>query len=171
MPTASNSREYEFPHELWDKFTEAGLHAIGIDEEYGGQGGDIISQMILCRRAGSFPGGLDVGVGHLFVLRGQVGRALRLGAAEAGTPSPTRQRRDQVCHRIHGAGGRHRSARRDDNDPRSGAGTDGSSTARRSGPRRPTSPTTCCYWLAPSPSPPRRARVPQCSWYLRNRTA
>ena len=42
-------QEYEFPHELWDKFTEAGLHAIGIDEEYGGQGGDIISQMILCR--------------------------------------------------------------------------------------------------------------------------
>ena len=42
-------QEYEFPHELWDKFTEAGFHAIGIDEKYGGQGGDIISQMILCR--------------------------------------------------------------------------------------------------------------------------
>ncbi len=42
-------QEYEFPHELWDKFTEAGFHGIGIDEKYGGQGGDIISQMILCR--------------------------------------------------------------------------------------------------------------------------
>ncbi len=42
-------QEHEFPHELWDKFTEAGFHAIGIDEKYGGQGGDIISQMILCR--------------------------------------------------------------------------------------------------------------------------
>jgi alkylation response protein AidB-like acyl-CoA dehydrogenase len=42
-------REHEFPHELWDKFTEMGLHAIGIDEEYGGQGGDIVTQMILTR--------------------------------------------------------------------------------------------------------------------------
>jgi acyl-CoA dehydrogenase len=42
-------QEHEFPHELWDKFTKAGFHAISIDEEYGGQGGDIITQMILCR--------------------------------------------------------------------------------------------------------------------------
>jgi acyl-CoA dehydrogenase len=42
-------QEHEFPHELWDKLTKAGFHAIGIDEEYGGQGGDIITQMILCR--------------------------------------------------------------------------------------------------------------------------
>ena len=42
-------QEHEFPHELWDKFTDAGFHAIGIDEKYGGQGGDIITQMILCR--------------------------------------------------------------------------------------------------------------------------
>jgi len=42
-------REHDFPHELWDKFTEAGFHGIGVDEEYGGQGGDIVSQMILCR--------------------------------------------------------------------------------------------------------------------------
>jgi acyl-CoA dehydrogenase len=42
-------QEHEFPHELWDKFTDAGFHAVGIDEKYGGQGGDIVSQMILCR--------------------------------------------------------------------------------------------------------------------------
>ena len=42
-------REHEWPEELWDKFTEAGLHGIGIDEEYGGQGGDIVTQMLLCR--------------------------------------------------------------------------------------------------------------------------
>ena len=42
-------QEHEWPEELWDKMTQAGLHAIGIDEEYGGQGGDIVTQMILCR--------------------------------------------------------------------------------------------------------------------------
>jgi alkylation response protein AidB-like acyl-CoA dehydrogenase len=41
--------EHNYPFELWDKFTEAGFHGIGIAEEYGGQGGDIITQMILAR--------------------------------------------------------------------------------------------------------------------------
>jgi acyl-CoA dehydrogenase len=68
-------REHEWPEELWDKFTKMGLHAIGVDEEYGGQGGDIITQMLLCRElarslAGltwvwgisSFSGGKSVGL-------------------------------------------------------------------------------------------------------------
>jgi acyl-CoA dehydrogenase len=37
----------EFPWDLWDKFGEAGLTGIGIEEEYGGQGGGIIEQVIL----------------------------------------------------------------------------------------------------------------------------
>jgi acyl-CoA dehydrogenase len=41
--------EENFPFALWDKFTAAGFHGIGIPEEYGGQGGDIITQMILAR--------------------------------------------------------------------------------------------------------------------------
>lgn len=41
--------EHEFPHELWDRMTKADLHGIGIPEEYGGQGGDIITQMLLAR--------------------------------------------------------------------------------------------------------------------------
>ena len=41
--------EHHFPHALWDKFTEAGFHGIGLPEEYGGQGGDILTQMILAR--------------------------------------------------------------------------------------------------------------------------
>ena len=41
--------EHNFPHALWDKFTEAGFHGIGLPEEYGGQGGDILTQMILAR--------------------------------------------------------------------------------------------------------------------------
>ena len=68
-------RESEYPFELWDKFTAAGYHGIGIDEEYGGQGGDILIQMLLARElarplAGlawiwgitSFAGGKSIGV-------------------------------------------------------------------------------------------------------------
>jgi acyl-CoA dehydrogenase len=36
-----------FPYDLWDKLTEGDLHGIGISEEYGGQGGGIIEQMIV----------------------------------------------------------------------------------------------------------------------------
>ena len=67
--------EHNYPFALWDKFTEAGFHGIGIPEEYGGQGGDVITQMILARElarslAGltwvwgitSFAGGKSVGL-------------------------------------------------------------------------------------------------------------
>src|SRR5262245_20356098 len=42
-------KEDEYPFELWDKFTEGGFHALGIPEEYGGAGGDIIMQVIAAR--------------------------------------------------------------------------------------------------------------------------
>src|ERR1700729_679826 len=67
--------ESEFPHALWDKMTKAGFHGIGIPEEHGGQGGDIVTQMLLARAlarslAGltwvwgitSFAGGKSVGI-------------------------------------------------------------------------------------------------------------
>lgn len=38
----------EFPRALFEKMAEAGLHGIGVDERYGGQGGDIIDQVIVC---------------------------------------------------------------------------------------------------------------------------
>ena len=41
--------EHEYPFELWDKMTAAGFHGIGIDEAYGGQGGDILTQVVLGR--------------------------------------------------------------------------------------------------------------------------
>jgi acyl-CoA dehydrogenase len=50
--------EHEFPHELFDKLGAAGFHAIGIDEEYGGQGGDVVTQMILARELARSLGGL-----------------------------------------------------------------------------------------------------------------
>lgn len=68
-------KEFEYPFELWDKMTEAGLHGIGIDEQYGGSGGDTVVQVITARElarslAGltwtwgisSFAGGKSVGL-------------------------------------------------------------------------------------------------------------
>lgn len=50
--------EHSYPFELWDKFTEAGLHGVGIDENYGGQGGDVLMQMLLARELSRTLGGL-----------------------------------------------------------------------------------------------------------------
>jgi acyl-CoA dehydrogenase len=50
--------EHNYPHVLWDKFTEAGFHGVGIPEEYGGQGGDVIMQMVLARELARSLGGL-----------------------------------------------------------------------------------------------------------------
>src|SRR5277367_4764647 len=51
-------REEQYPFELWDKFTAAGFHGIGIEEEYGGQGGDIVMQMIFARELARTLGGM-----------------------------------------------------------------------------------------------------------------
>src|ERR1700733_4661578 len=37
----------DFPWALWQKFGDLGLTGVGIPEEYGGQGGGIIEQVIL----------------------------------------------------------------------------------------------------------------------------
>mgnify|MGYP003123093527 CR=1 FL=1 len=50
--------EHNYPFELWDKFTEAGLHGVGIDEKFGGQGGDVLMQMLLARELSRTLGGL-----------------------------------------------------------------------------------------------------------------
>tara|TARA_R110002110_G_scaffold61833_2_gene173037 strand:+ start:3125 stop:4288 length:1164 start_codon:yes stop_codon:yes gene_type:complete len=52
------AKEHDYPFELWDKFTEAGFHGIGIDEAYGGQGGDVLIQMVLARELARSLGGL-----------------------------------------------------------------------------------------------------------------
>jgi acyl-CoA dehydrogenase len=69
------SKEHEFPHELWSQMAAAGFHAIGIEERYGGAGGDVTTQVVLARElarslAGltwvwgisSFAGGKSVGL-------------------------------------------------------------------------------------------------------------
>lgn len=50
--------EHNYPFELWDKFTEAGFHGVGIAEEYDGQGGDVLMQMLLARELARSLGGL-----------------------------------------------------------------------------------------------------------------
>ena len=55
---ALERNEHEYPFALWDKLTAAGFHGIGIDEEYGGQGGDIVMQMTFARELARTLGGL-----------------------------------------------------------------------------------------------------------------
>lgn len=50
--------EHNYPFELWEKFTKAGFHGLGISEEYGGIGGDLLMQMILARALSRSLGGL-----------------------------------------------------------------------------------------------------------------
>ena len=42
-------QEHIFPQELWDKLSAFGAHGIGIPEEYGGQGGSIVTQTLFAR--------------------------------------------------------------------------------------------------------------------------
>jgi alkylation response protein AidB-like acyl-CoA dehydrogenase len=50
--------EHNYPFALWDKFSEAGFHGVGISEAYEGQGGDVMTQMILARELARSLGGL-----------------------------------------------------------------------------------------------------------------
>jgi alkylation response protein AidB-like acyl-CoA dehydrogenase len=50
--------EHNYPFALWDKLTEAGFHGVGIPEEYEGQGGDVVMQMLLARELARTLGGL-----------------------------------------------------------------------------------------------------------------
>jgi acyl-CoA dehydrogenase len=51
-------KEYEYPFELWDALAQAGYHGLGIDERYGGQGGDTVDTSILTRELARNLGGL-----------------------------------------------------------------------------------------------------------------
>ena|SRR5450631_1290455 len=46
---ALERREHQFPGELWDKIVEGGFSGLGVAEEYGGLGGDILTQAIFMR--------------------------------------------------------------------------------------------------------------------------
>ncbi|MDN5749008.1 MAG: acyl-CoA/acyl-ACP dehydrogenase [Pseudonocardia sp.] len=52
-------REYQYPYELWEGMAEAGFHAMGIDEDYGGQGGNAVDTAVLARELARSLGGLS----------------------------------------------------------------------------------------------------------------
>jgi acyl-CoA dehydrogenase len=56
---AMEADEGTFPVGLWDDLAQAGFHGLGISEEYGGQGGDSITQSILARELTRQLGGLS----------------------------------------------------------------------------------------------------------------
>lgn len=51
-------REHEYPQALWDKLAAEGYHGVGIPEEYGGLGGDIIIQALFMREFARTAAGL-----------------------------------------------------------------------------------------------------------------
>ena len=55
---AWEAKEHHYPHEVWDLMSEQGLHAIGLPEEYGGTGPDVISQVIVGRELSRTLGGM-----------------------------------------------------------------------------------------------------------------
>jgi len=50
----------EFPRELYRRLGAAGLYGIGVTEEYGGQGGGIVEQVIVCEELARSLAGLSV---------------------------------------------------------------------------------------------------------------
>jgi acyl-CoA dehydrogenase len=50
-------REFDYPHELFGKMADAGFHGIGVAEEYGGQGGTELDQVLLIRELSRSLGG------------------------------------------------------------------------------------------------------------------
>jgi acyl-CoA dehydrogenase len=51
-------RESAYPHELWEKLAEGGYHGVSVPAEYGGRGGDNVTQMLLARGLGRSLAGL-----------------------------------------------------------------------------------------------------------------
>src|SRR5437763_287108 len=57
-------KEHEYPFELWDKLSAAGFHAIGIPEEYGGEGVTIAELPKLGMRS---MGSCEVGMNNVLI--------------------------------------------------------------------------------------------------------
>ncbi|OYY72848.1 acyl-CoA dehydrogenase family protein [Sphingomonas sp. 28-63-12] len=55
---ALEADEENYPYALWDKLKEQGFFGIGIPEEWGGLGGDVVMQMIFAREFSRTAGGL-----------------------------------------------------------------------------------------------------------------
>ena len=124
--------------------------ALSVPEEYGGEGGDVLTQMVLarelCRSLGglSWVWGLTSFAGSKSV--GLYGTRRAEGALAAGD----RRGQAALLDRLHRARRRHRRARRDEDPGREGRRR--LEDQRRQGlvQLRPTSPTTSWCWRAPT---------------------
>ena len=52
------AREHQYPHDLFAKMSKAGFHGVGVPEEYGGSGGNVVDQCILIRELARSLGGI-----------------------------------------------------------------------------------------------------------------
>ena len=55
---ALERREHQYPTELWDKLVAEGFTGLGVDEQYGGLGGDILMQAVFVREFARTAAGL-----------------------------------------------------------------------------------------------------------------
>ncbi|MET0931047.1 MAG: acyl-CoA dehydrogenase family protein [Aeromicrobium sp.] len=51
-------KEHQYPFDVWDVMTKAGIHGMGIDEQYGGNGGTPVDSAIVARELARNLGGL-----------------------------------------------------------------------------------------------------------------
>jgi acyl-CoA dehydrogenase len=51
-------QEFDYPQPLYDRMSAAGFHGVGVAEEYGGSGGDVVDQCILIRELSRTMGGI-----------------------------------------------------------------------------------------------------------------
>ena len=146
---AWEAKEHHYPHEVWDLMSEQGLHAIGLPEEYGGTGPDVISQVIVGRELSRTLGGMvwiwglssfcarSIAESGSAELKQDLLPRLAEGEPRSRSPSPSR-RVARTCS-VPWEPARARSM---------GAGA---SPGRRYGPPGRTCPTTCCSWPARTP--------------------
>ena len=103
--------EHNYPFALWDKFTEAGFHGVGIAEEFGGQGGDVVMQMILGRELARSLAGLAWIWGITSFAGSKSIGIYGIGFSEEEVSAADRRRQAACGHRVHRARRRHGRAR------------------------------------------------------------
>lgn len=146
---ALEREEDSFPHDFWDKLCAFGAHGIGIPEEYGGQGGSIVTQVLFARELAR----TAAGVGWVWGVTSFSGGQGVLGAGSEG-------QKQRFLPEI--AAGRLKTAMA---FTEAGGGTDllgGMQTTatrvgggwrlkgERSGAPAPAWPITCFLWPAPT---------------------
>ena len=101
---ALEREEDAFPHDFWDKLCAFGAHGIGIPEEYGGQGGSIVTQVLFARELAR----TAAGVGWVWGVTSLCGRhrhVAKTGRTHVPRRRQAAKRRPALCKRLeHGQG-------------------------------------------------------------------